>query len=199
MFAKSRPPLLLAVWASGNGTNAIRLYEYFQQHASIRVGLIISNRIQAPVLSYARKHHIPFWCLSSNTLQDGHTMQQMLDDYGIDAMALAGYLRPIPKEVTERYEGKLFNVHPALLPAYGGKGMYGIQVHRAVCVAREQESGITIHLVNSRYDEGKILFQAKTPVPQSFDPEELAKKVQNLEHLHYAEVIEKELMKSTMV
>lgn len=199
MSGNADSPLLLAVWASGTGTNAIRLHEYFMHHRFIRVGLIVSNRISAPVLTYARQQHIPFWCLSAGTLSDGKTMQQMLQDYGIDAMALAGYLRPIAKEVTEMYEGKLFNVHPALLPAYGGKGMYGMQVHRAVCVAREQESGITIHLVNSRYDEGKILFQAKTPVPQSFDPEELAKKVQNLEHLHYAEVIEKELMKSTMV
>jgi phosphoribosylglycinamide formyltransferase-1 len=199
MSINADSPLQLAVWASGTGTNAMRLHQYFKQHRTIRVGLIVSNRIRAEVLTYARQHHIPFWCLSANTLSDGNTMQQMLQQFGIDAIALAGYLRPVPAAVTERYEGKLFNIHPALLPDFGGKGMYGLQVHRSVCAAKKPESGITIHLVNSQYDEGKILFQTKTAVPESFDPEELAQKIQALEHQHYARVIEQELMKSTMV
>ena len=192
-------PIKLAIWASGTGSNAMQLHRYFHNHPHIRVALLVTNRHQAPVLRYAQQEQIPFWCLSADTLNDGPLLTEMLESFSIQAIALAGYLRVVPDAVSEAFTGKIFNIHPSLLPAFGGKGMYGMHVHRAVCASGEKESGITIHRVSGKYDEGEILFQKSIALPSPADPEEVARLVQTLEHQCYGPVIEQELMKSTAV
>ena len=184
----------IAIFASGRGSNALKIIEYFEGHEHVRVGLIVSNKSEAPVLTMAKQHNVPTLVLERETFYQSRNILENLTIYSIDFIVLAGFLWLIPEYLVQAYEQKIINIHPALLPKFGGKGMYGMHVHRAVREALEQESGITIHYVNTRYDEGDIIFQANCPVLPEDQPADIAHKVQRLEHLHFAKVIEELLL-----
>lgn len=179
----------IAVLASGSGSNAQRLIEHFSGHASARVVLVGCDQPKVGVLARAWEHHVPSYLFSGKELREG-AVQKELEAQRIDLIVLAGFLRLIPAELVRAYPGRIVNIHPALLPKHGGKGMYGHRVHAAVIAAGERESGITIHLVNERYDEGESLFQARCPVQSDDTPESLAQRIHALEHAHYARVVE---------
>ncbi len=181
------------VFASGNGTNAENIITHFSASNNAVVKLVITNKADAYVLERARAKNVPAIVLPREelTCDNPTALLETLKQHGIEYIILAGYLLKIPAALTENYKGKILNIHPALLPKFGGKGMYGMHVHRAVIEAREAESGITIHLVDAVYDNGKILFQATCPVLATDTPEQLAAKVQELEQTHFPTIIEK--------
>lgn len=180
----------IAIFASGGGSNAQAIINYFTTNASANVALIISNREHAGVIEKAKAANIPFEIISRTTLNNEHEMMDILRNHQIDFIVLAGFLLLIPDFLCRHYPHRIVNIHPALLPKYGGKGMYGHFVHQAVKAAGERESGITIHFVNEKYDEGGILFQAKTTINPEDTPEEIAAKVLQLEHAHYPKIID---------
>lgn len=187
-------PAKLAIMASGSGSNAENFIHFFRDHPRIMVALIISGKPGAYVLERAKKAGIPGVVLNPGAAGDRGEVERIFDQYRIDAVVLAGYMKLIPPWLIKRYPGKIFNIHPALLPKFGGKGMYGMHVHRAVIAAGEKKSGISIHLVNEAYDEGRVLFQASLDVLPQDTPESLAEKVKKLEHAHYPEVVENHLL-----
>ncbi|MHA7130838.1 phosphoribosylglycinamide formyltransferase [Algoriphagus namhaensis] len=178
----------LAILASGSGSNAEKIMEYFQNSTKAQVKLVASNKADAYVLERAGKFHVPTLVFNKAQLESGELTAE-LKKMEIDWVILAGFLLKIPADLTRAFPDQIVNIHPALLPKYGGKGMYGMNVHRAVKAAAEQETGITIHLVNENYDEGKIIFQAATPVSEEDSPERIAEKVHELEHRFFPEVI----------
>lgn len=180
----------IAIMASGGGSNAEVLSNYFSHHNTIEVSLIICNRKNAGVIDRARRLNIPLELISKDDLAD-KKVEVLLNKYSIDYIVLAGFLLKIPESLVKLYPNKILNIHPALLPKYGGKGMYGNFVHEAVIKNKEVESGITVHLVNENYDEGSILFQATTYVNENDTPESLANKIHVLEHENYPRVVEK--------
>ena len=182
--------LRIAVLASGSGTNAERLVRHFAEHPRMRVALIGCDRPGAGVLQRAWDLGVPSLLFSGTELRDG-TVQQELVGQGIGLVVLAGFLRLVPSALVGAFPDRIVNIHPALLPAYGGKGMYGRHVHEAVLAAGEPESGITVHLVNEHYDEGEHLFQARCPVLPDDTPDSLAVRIHELEHRHYPQVVEK--------
>ncbi len=182
-------PVRLAILASGSGTNAETIIQFFSSENRVKIGIIISNRSEAQVHQRAARFGIPSLTFSRETLTDGQTLVQILKNERIDFVILAGYLLKIPIELISAFPNRIINIHPALLPKFGGKGMYGNRVHQAVVDAKEQESGITIHKVNENYDEGSIVFQAKCPVFEDDSADDVAVKVHTLEHKHYPEVI----------
>ena len=182
-------PVRLAILASGSGSNAENIIHFFSTEKRVEIGLVISNRSEAQVHQRAERLGVPSFTLPRETLTDGNALSQMLRDRRIDFIVLAGYLLKIPPELIHAYPNRIINIHPALLPKYGGKGMYGNHVHQAVVDAKEKESGITIHLVNENYDEGSIVFQAKSPVFAEDSAEDVAARVHELEYRHYPEVI----------
>lgn len=181
----------IAVFASGSGTNAQRITEYFAGHSSIKVALILTNNKQAYVIERAKKAEVPFEVFDRATLNEPALFMPLLKKYGINFIVLAGFLWKIPTYLVKAFDKRIINIHPALLPKYGGKGMYGNHVHKAVLANKEKESGITIHFVNEHYDEGAVVFQAKTPVAAGDTTETLAAKIHKLEHQYYPKVIEK--------
>lgn len=182
----------LAIFASGNGSNAQNIIEHFKGSETARVTLIISNKTGAYVLERAAALGVPSVVLSREQLTAENPVEllALLQEQGIDYIILAGYLLKIPAALTETYKGKILNVHPALLPKFGGKGMYGNHVHQAVIDAAEKESGITIHIVDSNYDSGSTLFQATCPVLPDDTPDSLSQRIHALEKEHFARVIE---------
>ena len=178
----------IAIFASGTGSNARKIVEHFQDHSAIEVSLIVSNRPTAGVLDLAAEYGIPSLILERETFYETEDLLDRLR--GIDLIVLAGFLWLIPPYLIRRFPRRIINIHPALLPKYGGKGMYGRHVHRAVKEAGETESGITIHYVNERYDEGGIIFQASCDLAPDDEAEAVARKVLALEHQHFAPVIE---------
>ena len=183
----------IAIFASGSGSNAEKIAEYFKNHPTIEVSLILSNNPQAGVIARARKFQIPVVLFDRKTFYETNKITELLQNQNVDLIVLAGFMMLIPEEMVKAFPQKMVNIHPALLPKYGGKGMYGHFVHEAVVAAHETESGITIHFVNEHYDEGAIIFQASCAVVSGDTPEDVAKKVQVLEHKHYPEVVEKTL------
>ena len=181
----------LAIFASGGGSNAEAIIQFFKDHDSISVELIVSNRESAYVLQRAKDHSIPSQLITKRHFSDKNHVLDILRDSSIDYIVLAGFLLLIPKYLIEAFPDRILNIHPALLPKYGGKGMYGHHVHKAVHQNKEKESGMTIHLVDEHYDEGKILFQATTALEASDSPDMIAAKVLKLEHRHYPEQVEK--------
>lgn len=186
----------IALFASGNGSNAQNIIEYFNQNRekchnlSGTVKRVICNRTSAYVLERAKMLNVPTSVLTKEELTTTPApLLQLLDSNNIDIIVLAGYLLMIPDELTERYKGRIINIHPSLLPAYGGKGMYGNRVHEAVISAGETKSGITIHLVDKIYDNGKILFQAECPVLKDDTADSLAQRIHTLEYSHFPRVI----------
>ena len=184
----------IAIFASGAGSNAQKIIDYFSNHKSINVALVVSNNPSAGVLSIAQAHHIPTAIINKKTITNELETLDILARYNIDLIVLAGFMIQIPAYLSNKYEQKILNIHPALLPKYGGKGMYGHHVHEAVFQNKEKESGITIHFVNEHYDEGQIIFQKSVDITQCKNPLEIAQEVLKLEHENYAKVIEKELM-----
>jgi len=182
-------PVRLAILASGSGSNAENIIHFFSTEKRVEIGLVISNRSEAQVHQRAERLGVPSFTLPRETLTDGNALSKIFKDRGIDFIILAGYLLKIPEALIHAYPNRIINIHPALLPKYGGKGMYGNHVHQAVVDAKEKESGITIHLVNENYDEGSIVFQAKSPVFAEDSAEDVAARVHELEYRHYPEVI----------
>ncbi len=181
----------IALFASGNGSNAINLIRYFEKHPSVKVSLVVCNRESAPVVEKSRELGIEVLVVSNEQVENGLTLLQELDYRSIKWIVLAGFLRKIPLNLLRGYPNRIINVHPALLPKYGGQGMYGMNVHRAVVDAKELKSGISIHLVNEEFDKGKLLAQFETEILATDTPEMVAEKVQMLEHQHFPEVVEK--------
>jgi phosphoribosylglycinamide formyltransferase 1 len=183
----------LAIFASGTGSNALKIIEHFANHNTIQVSLIVSNHADAGVVNIAKKHNIHSLIIEKDEfVATGYS--SMLKEYGVQWLILAGFLWKIPSVLLQCYPNRVINIHPALLPKYGGKGMYGLHVHEAVIANNDSETGITIHFANEHYDEGKHIFQAKCVVLPSDTAATIAKKVQVLEHEHFAPVIEKVLV-----
>ncbi|AHM61759.1 phosphoribosylglycinamide formyltransferase [Flammeovirgaceae bacterium 311] len=181
----------IAVFASGSGSNAERFFEHFKHSPQAEIALVCSNRAEAYVLERARNHQLPTYIFSNKQLQETKDVLIKLQEEKIDLIVLAGFLRLIPSYLIEAYPNRIVNIHPALLPKWGGKGMWGIHVHEAVVNAKELQSGITIHYVNGRYDEGDIIFQTSCALTSADTPAEVAAKVLKLEHEHYPKVVEK--------
>lgn len=183
----------IGIFASGSGTNAENIIRYFEKKPSYQVALIVSNKPDAYVLERARKYNIPSVVCSKADFMDTDKVMALLREREIDFIVLAGFLLRVPDNLLEAYPNRIVNIHPALLPKHGGKGMYGDKVHEAVVAAKEPESGITIHYINERYDEGDIIFQASCPVLPEDTPDEVAAKVHALEYKYYPTVIEEVL------
>lgn len=186
----------VAILASGNGSNAEAIIRYFQNHESIGVGLILSNNPDAYVLKRAAEHHIPSRIFNKIEFRESVVVRDWLLEKRITHIVLAGFLWLIPDYLVKAYPDRIINIHPALLPRHGGKGMFGMNVHNAVRNARDKESGITIHLVNEHYDEGKILFQTKCSLSPDCNVETIAEKVHQLEYANYPRVIEQWIISS---
>lgn len=180
----------IAVFASGSGTNAERFFEHFKDSPLAEIALVCCNNPEAFVLERARRHQIPSWLFSNQEIKEATPVVQKLLEEKIDFIVLAGFLRLIPAALVSAFPDRIVNIHPALLPKWGGKGMYGMRVHESVIQAGELETGITIHFVNNNYDEGNIIFQATCSLKPGDGPEEVAKKVHKLEHEHYPRVVE---------
>lgn len=183
----------IAIFASGSGTNAENIIRYFQENDLIRVALVLSNRSDAYVLERAHRLQVPSEVFLKEDWVSGEQILALLHEYHIDFIVLAGFLVRVPERLLHAYPDKIINIHPALLPKFGGKGMYGDRVHEAVVAAGEKESGITIHYINEHYDEGNAIFQATCPVLPTDSPDDVAKKVHALEYEYFPQVIEQVL------
>jgi phosphoribosylglycinamide formyltransferase-1 len=180
----------IAIFASGSGTNAEAIMLYFKNHESVEVSLILSNKPNAYVLERAKKFNIPTHIFDRNTFKNTNKIVEVLQSQNISLVVLAGFLWLIPEHLVKAFPNKIINIHPALLPKYGGKGMYGMNVHKAVKEAEEIETGITIHFVNEKYDDGQVIHQAKCKVTPQDSPETIAQKIHQLEHEHFPKAIE---------
>lgn len=180
----------IIVFASGSGSNAQRIFEYFQSSENINIASIYCNNPNAFVIERAKNLKIPFRVFFKTELQNGIVLSE-LRLLNPSLIVLAGFLCLVPKEIIQAFPHKIINIHPALLPKYGGKGMYGEKVHQSVIANQEKESGITIHFVNEKYDEGDIIFQAQCEILENDTSEILAKKIHQLEYVHFPEVIER--------
>jgi len=185
----------IAILASGSGSNALKIIDHFKKSKVADVKLVVSNKNSTGVLNHAKNSGVESLVFDNNTWSDNpDIIVNELNKRGIDFIVLAGFLRKIPEELLDRYPRAMVNIHPALLPKFGGKGMYGMHVHRAVLDNKEKQTGITIHWVTSDYDEGQIIFQAAVDIENDDDAHSIQKKVQKLEHLHFAPVIESILL-----
>lgn len=184
----------IAIFASGGGSNARKIMEYFQSSGVGRVVLVVCNRKNAGVIGIAAEFDVPVQMIDRNLFYESERLLDVLESYRTDFIALAGFLWLIPGYLIKAYPDRIVNIHPALLPKYGGHGMYGHHVHEAVKAAGEQESGPTIHFVNEHYDEGDIIFQTSCRLSPEDTPEDIARKVLSLEHEHYPRVIEQLLL-----
>jgi phosphoribosylglycinamide formyltransferase-1 len=180
----------IAIFASGSGSNAQRIIEYFRNHPDIKVCILLSNNKEALALERAEKLGVETMVFNRKEFKESDHVVNELKKRNINWIILAGFLWLIPDNLTKAFKDRIINIHPALLPMYGGKGMYGMHVHKAVIEAGDKESGISIHYVNENYDEGKLIFQAKCMVEPGDTPEMLAKKIQKLEHEHFPRIIE---------
>ncbi len=179
----------IAIFASGAGTNARRLMEYFELHDAAQVILLVCNRADAGVVAIAQEAGVEVLLVDREWFYAPRSITQELHDRGIDFIVLAGFLWLIPEVLVEVYSDAMVNIHPALLPKFGGKGMYGMRVHEAVIAAGEKESGITIHYVDSKFDEGAHIAQYSCPVFPNDTASDLAMRVHELEYMHFAEEI----------
>jgi phosphoribosylglycinamide formyltransferase-1 len=181
----------LVIFASGSGTNAQNIAEYFQNSDAARVSAIFCNNSNAFVLERAKKMNLPVCLFNRKQFYESDYVADNLRKYTADFVILAGFLWLIPEYLIKQYPEKIINIHPALLPKYGGKGMYGNAVHEAVIASADIESGISIHFVDEKYDHGKIIFQAKCPVTSVDTPETLARKIHQLEYEYFPKIIER--------
>src|SRR5690606_8167985 len=178
----------IVIFASGKGTNAAAIIDYFKQHQLAKVALIICNNPQAGVLELAQKENIPSIVVNRSEY-GGENMLRAIEQCNPSLLVLAGFLWKIPETVVKSYAHKIINIHPALLPTYGGKGMYGMHVHQAVLQAGEKSSGTTIHYVNEHYDEGEVIMQAQCAVLPNDTGESLANRIHQLEHFYLPRTI----------
>jgi phosphoribosylglycinamide formyltransferase-1 len=181
----------LAIFASGAGSNAQKIIDRFRNHAIIKVSLIACNRPDAGVIGIAEREGITVLMIERDRFTKGDAYIGELEQAGIDVIVLAGFLWKIPARLVESFRGRILNIHPALLPAHGGKGMYGKHVHEAVIASGDLKSGITIHLVDELYDHGAPVFMAEIPVMPGETPDTLAVRIHELEHRYFPGVIEK--------
>ena len=191
-----KKPVKIAVFASGGGSNARKIMEHFRNSDAGQVALVVCNKKNAGVIGIADSFGIPVQLIDRELFYETEALLDLMRQYDIGFIALAGFLWLMPPYLVKAYPGKIVNIHPALLPKYGGKGMYGMHVHEAVKAAGDKESGPTIHFVNEHYDEGNIIFQASCPIDPEDSPESIAHKVLELEHRHYPTVIEALLRKN---
>lgn len=180
----------IAIFASGSGSNAESIIKFFSSNAHISVKLVLCNKAGAGVVERAERLGVPVEVLHSTEFKSSDKILNILKNSDIDYIVLAGFLLLVPSAIIKSYEGRVINIHPALLPAYGGKGMYGDRVHEAVIANKEKQSGITIHHVTENYDEGANIFQAKVDVLSTDTAQSLASKIHELEHRFFPEVIE---------
>ena len=181
----------IAIFASGSGTNAQRIAEFFGPNPEINITRIYSNKPDAYILTRARNLNIPLYVFNrSDFYHSDKVINQLINDK-TDLIVLAGFLWLVPDLILSAFGKRIINIHPALLPKYGGKGMFGHHVHQAVIHSGDAESGITIHYVNEKYDDGDIIFQAWCPVKKSDTPESLAAKIHDLEYIHFPVIIQK--------
>ncbi len=186
----------IAVFASGNGSNAENVITYFRDaDCGVEVALVVCNKAQAGVLERARRLGVEARVMTREQINSPQVMLPLLDSFGIDTVVLAGFLLMVPAFLVERYRGRIVNIHPSLLPKFGGKGMYGRHVHEAVVAAGERQTGITIHYVSEGCDEGQIIFQASTPVEPDDTAADVERKIHELERRNYAPVIHTTLFK----
>lgn len=183
----------IAIFASGSGTNAENIIRFFKGNKKNVISIIFSNNKNAYVIQRAINHKIKHHIFSRPDFYENKKIFQILKENNIDFIVLAGFLWLIPEDIVKAYPNKIINIHPALLPKFGGKGMFGMKVHESVVANKEKETGITIHYVNKEYDQGDIIFQAKCLVSPQDSPEDVAKKVHELEYLHFPSIIEKVL------
>ncbi|MFP4555338.1 MAG: phosphoribosylglycinamide formyltransferase [Bacteroidales bacterium] len=179
----------LSIFASGSGTNAENIIRYFSKNKTAKVNLLLSDNSSSMALKRAHRLGVEAHVFSMDNLKSGQVCKFLIDKK-TDFIILAGFLKLIPENLLEAFPDRILNIHPALLPKFGGKGMYGMNVHRAAIEAGEHESGITVHLVNKKYDEGKILFQQKCPILPNDNPETLAERIHQLEYEFYPQVID---------
>ena len=181
----------IAIFASGSGTNAEQIMQRFKGHPSIEVSLVLSNKHDAPVLERARKAGVETFTFNRNEFYESKKVLDKLRSKQIDLVVLAGFMWLVPENIIQAFSDRIINVHPALLPKFGGKGMYGMNVHQAVKEAGETETGITIHLVNAEYDKGQVLFQAKCAIDEDDTAESIADKIHSLEYANFPLQIER--------
>lgn len=179
----------LSIWASGSGSNAENIINFFKDSKEIKVDHILTNKKDAGVFERAKKLGVDIRYFSNSEFRESTPILEFLENRNIDYIILAGFLLKVSSNIIYKYPGRILNIHPALLPNYGGKGMYGMNVHKAVIDAREKHSGISIHLVDEEYDHGKLIFQSICDIEETDSPEILAQKVHELEYKHYPEVI----------
>lgn len=178
----------IVVFASGSGTNAENIIKYFAESKIASVVSVFTNKADAKVIQRAENLQVPTLIFSKEELNDGNVLQN-IKNLNPDLIVLAGFLLKLPEDIVAAFSNKIVNIHPALLPKYGGKGMYGMHIHRAIVANKEQETGITIHYVNENYDEGNIIFQEKFNLSGSESAEEIAEKIHELEQKHFPEII----------
>lgn len=195
LFAKSDEMKRLAVFVSGSGTNMERIATFFTEKKSAEIALVLCNNPQAGAIQRANRLGIPIVMVDKTTMYHTDEVVKLLLSLNIDLIVLAGFLWLVPQNLLRAFPRKIVNIHPALLPAYGGKGMYGQKVHEAVIAANEAYSGISIHYVNEKYDEGAIIFQKKFALNPDETPASLAQRIHQLEYAHFPEVIESLLQK----
>jgi phosphoribosylglycinamide formyltransferase-1 len=183
----------IAIFASGEGTNAQRIIDFFKYSEKVNVALVVSNKETANVLNRAKAASIETYLLNKTNFLENDSTIQFLKSKNIDLIVLAGFLWMIPENLVKAFPNKIINIHPALLPKFGGKGMYGMNVHRAVIEAKEKQSGISIHFVNEHYDEGEIISQHTCAISENDSPESLAGKIHDLEYEFFPKAIEKVL------
>jgi len=186
----------IAIFASGSGSNAENIIRYFKGSGSVEVSLILTNNPSAGVIERGKRLDVPVVVFSRNNFSQTDAVVRLLQNNGTDWVILAGFLWLVPENLIRAFPGRIINIHPALLPEYGGKGMWGHHVHEAVVRNGESRSGITIHYVNEHYDEGEIIFQAQCEVLPTDTADAVAQKVHELEYRHFPEVIETEILKS---
>ncbi len=184
----------IVLFASGEGTNAQRIIDYFKTSDQIAVTLVVSNKAEANVLNRAKVAGISTLLIDRASFYESDQTIDALKSAGADLIVLAGFLWMIPENLVKAFPDRIINIHPALLPKFGGKGMYGMHVHRAVIGAKEKESGISIHYVNEHYDEGRIISQHSCTIVESDTPELLAEKIHGLEYEFFPAAIEKALL-----
>ena len=185
----------IAIFASGSGSNAQKIMEHFKKHIDAEVVIVLTNNPEAYVLQRADNFEIPSHIFDKNEFYKTDHVVNLLKNLQIDLIVLAGYMWLIPQNLLKAFPNKIINIHPALLPKYGGKGMYGDRVHKAIVDAHEEESGISIHFVNEHFDEGEIIHQSRFRIEPGDDLEMIKFKGQQLEHLHYPKVVEQLLKK----
>lgn len=179
----------IALFASGSGSNAEKIAQYFAGNVDVHISLVLSNNPKAGVIERMRRLHIPVLLFDRTTFYETNRIIELLQKQETDLIVLAGFMWLVPDGLVRAFPNRIVNIHPALLPKFGGKGMYGHHVHEAVVAAGETQSGITIHYVNEHYDEGQIIFQARCTVDPTDTPDDVARSIQVLEHKHYPRII----------